>query len=32
VSAADVAAHARAAREEFLAGLAAAENGQVRAG
>jgi toluene monooxygenase system protein E len=32
VSAADVAAHARAAREEFLAGLAAAEDGQVRAG
>jgi toluene monooxygenase system protein E len=32
VSAADVAAHARAAREEFLAGLAAAENRQVRAG
>jgi toluene monooxygenase system protein E len=31
-SAADVAAHARAARTEFLAGLAAAEDGQVRAG
>jgi toluene monooxygenase system protein E len=34
VTAAEVAAHARAAREEFLAGLLAAadENGQVRAG
>lgn len=31
-SAADVAAHARAAREQFLAGLAAAEEGQARAG
>ena len=31
-SADDVAAHARAARAEFLAGLAAAEDGQVRAG
>jgi len=31
-SAAEVVAHAQAARAEFLAGLAAAENGQVRAG